>query len=131
MIEAMSPQAEVHIGEQNYRADITIREHALIADEPAAAGGQDLGPTAMEMVAGALGACTSVTLRMYAQRKGWELQAVDVRVSIDYKAFTIRREIALTGNLDDEQRARLMQIADACPVHKLLANAVPVTTTPA
>jgi putative redox protein len=124
----MSPIASAHIGEQNYRVDISIRDHALIADEPAAAGGQDLGPTAMEMLAGALGGCTSVTLRMYAQRKGWDLQTVDVRVEIDYKAFTIRREIALGGNLDVEQRARLLQIADACPVHKLLANAVPVTT---
>jgi putative redox protein len=121
--------ASAHIGEQNYRVDISIRDHALIADEPAAVGGQDLGPTAMEMLAGALGSCTSVTLRMYAQRKSWDLQTVDVRVEIDYKAFTIRREIALGGNLDVEQRARLLQIADACPVHKLLANAVPVTTT--
>jgi putative redox protein len=121
--------ASSHIGEQNYRVDISIRDHALIADEPAAVGGQDLGPTAMEMLAGALGSCTSVTLRMYAQRKSWDLQTVDVRVEIDYKAFTIRREIALGGNLDAEQRVRLLQIADACPVHKLLANAVPVTTT--
>jgi putative redox protein len=125
----MSAMASAHIGEQNYRVDISIRDHALIADEPAAVGGQDLGPTAMEMLAGALGSCTSVTLRMYAQRKSWDLQTVDVRVEIDYKAFTIRREIALGGNLDVEQRARLLQIADACPVHKLLANAVPVTTT--
>ena len=125
----MSAMASAHIGEQNYRVDISIRDHALIADEPAAVGGQDLGPTAMEMLAGALGSCTSVTLRMYAQRKSWDLQTVDVRVEIDYKAFTIRREIALGGNLDAEQRARLLQIADACPVHKLLANAVPVTTT--
>ena len=124
----MSPMASAHIGEQNYRVDVSIRDHALIADEPTAVGGQDLGPTAMEMLAGALGGCTSVTLRMYAQRKGWDLQTVDVRVEIDYKAFTIRREIALGGNLDVEQRARLLQIADACPVHKLLANAVPVTT---
>ncbi len=125
----MSAMASSHIGEQNYRVDISIRDHALIADEPAAVGGQDLGPTAMEMLAGALGSCTSVTLRMYAQRKSWDLQTVDVRVEIDYKAFTIRREIALGGNLDAEQRVRLLQIADACPVHKLLANAVPVTTT--
>lgn len=131
MIDAMSPRAEVHIGAQNYRADITIREHALIADEPTAIGGQDLGPTAMEMVAGALGVCTSVTLRMYAQRKGWDLQTVDVRVEIDYKSFSIRREIVLVGNLDAEQRVRLMQIADACPVHKMLTNAMPVTTTAA
>lgn len=125
----MSAMASSHIGEQNYRVDISIRDHALIADEPTAVGGQDLGPTAMEMLAGALGSCTSVTLRMYAQRKSWDLQTVDVRVEIDYKAFTIRREIALGGNLDAEQRVRLLQIADACPVHKLLANAVPVTTT--
>lgn len=127
----MTHDAHVSIGAQNYRADIAIRTHALIADEPAATGGQDLGPTALEMVAGALGACTSVTLRMYAQRKGWDLQAVDVNVAIDFKAMSIKREVKLTGNLEAEQRARLLQIADACPVHKLLANPVPATTVEA
>ena len=127
----MTYDAQVSIGAQNYRADIAIRTHALIADEPAALGGQDLGPTPMEMVAGALGACTSVTLRMYAQRKGWDLQSVDVDVAIDFKAMSIARTVKLTGTLDAEQRARLFQIADACPVHKLLANAVPATTTSA
>lgn len=125
----MTHDAHVSIGAQNYRADIAIRTHALVADEPVATGGQDLGPTALEMVAGALGACTSVTLRMYAQRKGWDLQGVEVDVAIDFKAMSIARRVKLTGNLDDEQRARLLQIADACPVHKLLANAVPATTT--
>lgn len=127
----MSASARVSIGAQNYRADIAIRNFNLIADEPEASGGQDLGPTALELVAGALGACTSVTLRMYAQRKGWDLQAVDVNVEIDYRALAIKRSIALTGTLDAEQRARLMQIADACPVHKLLVNSVAVTTSAA
>jgi putative redox protein len=124
----MIAKAHVSIGTQNYRADIAIRSFNLIADEPQASGGQDLGPTALELVAGALGTCTSVTLRMYAQRKSWDLQAVEVNVEIDYRALTLNRTIQLTGALDAEQRARLMQIADACPVHKLLVNSVVVNT---
>lgn len=124
----MTPKAHTSIGTQNYRAGIAIRNFNLIADEPEAAGGQDLGPTALELLAGALGTCTSVTLRMYAQRKSWDLQAVEVNVEIDHRALTINRTVQLTGALDAEQRARLMQIADACPVHKLLVNSVVVNT---
>ncbi len=122
--------ATIHQGAQAYKNEITIREHALIADEPSALHGQNLGPTAVEMVAAALGACTATTLKMYAARKGWDLQAVDVEVDIDWRVQpqSVVRRITLTGPLDAEQRARLMQIADACPVHKLLANAVPVVT---
>jgi putative redox protein len=112
-----------------YRYDLTIRNHTLIADEPTEAGGQDAGPTAVEMVAGALSACTATTLRMYAQRKGWALDAVSVDVDLDWRALTVARSITLAGTLDDEQRARLLQIADACPVHKLLAGSVAVSTT--
>jgi putative redox protein len=114
-----------------YRFDIRVRDHALIADEPAAAGGQDEGPTAVEMVAAALSACTATTLRMYAGRKSWDLQNVDVAVDVDWREMKVSRVITLHGALDDEQRARLMQIADACPVHKLLAGSVAVTTTAA
>jgi putative redox protein len=112
-----------------YRFDIAVRDHMLVADEPAASGGQDAGPTAVEMVAAALSACTATTLRMYAGRKGWDLQGVDVAVDVDWREMKVARAITLRGALDDEQRARLMQIADACPVHKLLSNSVPVTTS--
>jgi putative redox protein len=116
-------------GAVSFRVDLNARDHQLTTDEPVEAGGQNAGPTAVEMVAAALCACTATTLRMYAQRKGWDLQHVDVEVDLDWRTLTAARRITLTGALDDEQRTRLMQIADACPVHKLLAGQVAVTTT--
>ncbi len=118
-------------GAQPFRFEMTAREHTLVADEPVAAGGQDTGPTAVEMVAAALCACTATTLKMYAGRKGWPLTDVAVTVDLDWREMKLTRVIALQGALDDEQRVRLMQIADACPVHKMLSGSVAVTTTAA
>jgi putative redox protein len=98
-------------------------------DEPAELGGSNLGPTPVEGVAAALGACTAITIRMYCQRKGWPLDGVDVDVDIDWEARpqTVRRTVTIHGDLDDEQRARINKVADACPVHRLLTTATPVT----
>ncbi len=121
-------QASGVTGAETFRVDLAARGHMLTTDEPVEAGGRNAGPTAVEMVAAALCACTATTLRMYAQRKGWDLQSVDVAVDLDWRGMTSARRIKLTGALDDEQRARLMQIADACPVHKLLSGQVTVRT---
>jgi len=105
----------------------------FVADEPVALGGLDLGPTPHDLVAAGLAACTSLTLRLYAKRKAWPLGAVHVEVTHDRKAgeqppdiFT--RRIRLSGDLDDDQRARLMQIADMCPVHRMLTAGVRIVT---
>ena len=113
---------------------IEAGRHTLVSDEPVAAGGQDAGPDPYTMLMAALGACTSMTMRLYAGRKGWDLRGVTVE--LDYgrvyaedclhceepRAMVerIRRRIRLTGNLDAAQVARLGEIAKKCPVHKTL-----------
>jgi putative redox protein len=119
-----------HIGSTNYQVILDDGTHAWIADEPEPAGGRNRGPDPVDMALASLGACTSITLKMYAQRKGWPLADVRVALSIEKNngSSTIDRQIVLEGELSDEQRERLLQIANACPVHNLLANATPVRT---
>jgi putative redox protein len=97
----------------------------FVGDEPVALGGLGLGPTPHDIVSAGLAACTTQTLRLYAKRKAWPLGAVHVEVSHsrkagDQPADTFTRRIQLGGNLDDEQRARLLEIANMCPIHRLL-----------
>jgi uncharacterized OsmC-like protein len=108
--------------------------HELVADEPISAGGADAGPTPYDYLLAALGGCTAMTLRMYADRKGWPLEAVTVRLSQDKIHATdceeceteegridrLEREIELEGPLDEKQRQRLVEIADMCPVHRTM-----------
>lgn len=122
--------------------DIQVGRHRLLSDEPAAVGGTDQGPSPYELLGAALGACTSMTLRMYARTKGWPLQRVIVTVrhekihaqdcaSCDTKAVRIdrmEREIALEGPLDAAQKKRLLEIAERCPVHRTLSSKVHVVT---
>ncbi len=86
-----------------------------------------MGPTPEELLADALGACTAMTLAMYARRKGWDLRSVDVKVELAGGSFA--RAIQVGGALDDEQVARLLEIADKCPVHRIVAQATPVQST--
>jgi putative redox protein len=125
-----------------YAKDIVIGSHRLRADEPKSAGGADTGPTPHELLLAALGGCTAITLRMYAERKKWPLQRLTVRVrherinaedcktceTKEGKIDRIERLIAMEGPLDDAQRARLLEIADKCPVHRTLTSKVAVDT---
>ncbi len=111
--------------------DISIGSHQWRADEEADKGGADTGPGPHEILLSALGACTSMTLRMYAERKGWPLRSVHVTLSggaADGK-YAITRQISLEGELDAEQRRRLLEIADKCPVHRTLTGEVLIQTT--
>jgi putative redox protein len=112
-----------------YENSVEIGAHRLTADEPAVAGGAGRGPQPFEYLLSGLGACTSMTIRMYADRKGWKLARVSVRLDMDRtetadgkgKIDRIIREIELDGDLDAEQRQRLLTIAEHCPVHKFLS----------
>ncbi len=108
-----------------YTTTMSARTHTFAADEPAEVGGADTAPTPIELLMGSLASCTAITLRMYAQRKQWPLG--DVRVQVHYSARptpTMVKHITVTGPLDDGQKARLLEIAEACPVAKLLRSGV-------
>lgn len=115
--------------EDSYTCDIQAGNHQLVADEPVPLGGDDLGPTPYQYLKAALGACTSMTLRMYAERKQWDLQdaIVTLRHSRDAnKQSVFERDIQLVGDLDADQRKRLLAMADRCPVHKTLSAGVTI-----
>lgn len=127
-----------------FLTDIIAGGHGLQADEPIAVGGTDAGPTPYDLVASALGACTAMTLRMYAERKQWPLEEVRVRLrhrkvhalddreacdSRPARLDRIEREIEMIGPLDDAQRARMLEIADRCPVHQTLDRGVIIDTS--
>ena len=106
----------------------------FVVDEPTALGGLDLGPTPHELVSAGLAACTAQTLRLYARRKGWPLGAVHVGVTHSVEAGAsppdrFDRTISLGGVLDEEQKARLLEIAEKCPVHRLLIGGARISTT--
>ncbi len=115
--------------------DVQSGPHHLVADEPASVGGTNRGLTPYGFLSGGLGACTSMTIRMYARRKQWPLEGVHVDIShnknhIDGERIDVfKRDITLTGPLDDEQRQRLLEIADKCPVHKTLEAGAHVETS--
>jgi putative redox protein len=114
----------------------------VVADEPTRHGGDDSGGGPYDLLLAGLGACTSMTIRMYADRKGWPLDRVRVRLGHEKvhaedcaacetkggRIDRIRREVALSGDLDDEQRAKLLEIADKCPVHRTLHSEVSIET---
>ena len=129
-------------GTGTYTQQITAGIHQLVADEPRPIG-DDAGPTPYDLLLAALGACTSMTVRMYADRKGWPLERV--RVTLRHSRIHaedcaecettkgwidhIDRDVELAGELDETQRERLMHIADRCPVHQTLTSEVHITTT--
>lgn len=121
-----------HIGSAFYKTEIKSSTNTIISDEPKSDGGMDLGFSPYELLASSLAACTCITLRMYANRKGWELQDIKVEVNIveeaEEKKTTIVRSIELFGCLDTEQKKRLLNIANKCPVHKILTNTIEVKT---
>jgi putative redox protein len=123
-----------------FAQEIQAGPHQFRSDEPAAAGGTDSGPTPYDLLLGALGSCTSMTVGMYARRKQWPLERVTVQLrhsrvhaedcadceTRDAKITLIERDIQLDGPLDEQQRARLLAIANRCPVHLTLTSTIEI-----
>jgi len=129
-------------GRDGYRTDVSAAGYRLVADEPAAVGGSGLGPTPYDLLAAALATCTSMTLRMYADRKQLDLESATVRIahgkvhakdcadceSAEGRIDVFRRALSFEGSLTDAERQRLVEIADRCPVHRTLHGEVKVRT---
>ena len=126
--------AAAEIDEIPYAVAIRTDGHALTADEPARHGGADAGPSPFGLVLSGLGACTAITLRMYAERKSWPLRAVHVVLAFRWEGEEpknphIERELRLDGPLDEAQRARLAEIAEKTPVTRALKAGIAIKTT--
>jgi len=119
-------------GQGRYQQEVIAGEHRLLADEPLSLGGADAGPAPFDFLMAGLGACTAMTLRMYAERKGLPLKQVSVALSHDSvpvdggKRDRFLRRITLHGDLTDEQRARMLEIANKCPVHRALSQSLTI-----
>ena len=132
-----------HLGPEGFTTQIKAGRHNLIADEPEHVGGNDFGPNPYEFVSAGLAACTSMTIQMYAKRKGWIVDSVETQVnygkehSLDCekceeegtKIDTFKRELIIKGDLDEKQRNRLLEIANKCPVHKTLHSETQIITS--
>ena len=132
----MSTQTKIHgvIGRETYRSRLTMRGHTLHGDEPIENGGKDTGPTPTELVLSGLASCTVSTLRMYADKKGWNVDKIEVEIRIQTtktetgQSAEIESVIAITGDITDEQKLRMLEIARKCPVHKLLTNPIRINS---
>jgi putative redox protein len=119
--------AIVRTGSGKVGQTIEVGPHRLVADEPAPVG-DDTGPAPHDLLLAALGTCTSMTVKMYADRKGWPLERVEVKLHQEKQGdvHVMRRTIHLIGPLDEEQRARLLEIANKCPVHRTLSGKIAI-----
>ena len=118
-----------------YAQKITARNHQFISDEPENLKGDNEGPTPFELLLSAIGSCTSITLKMYAERKGIKLDKINVRLNyippnaLEKTASRITRKIHIEGDFTDEQHHRMLEIADRCPVHKTLREGMDIMSS--
>lgn len=133
----MNDVTEVNIVDHNegYAQEIHARDHTFWADEPTELEGLDSGPTPFELLLAAIGSCTTVTMRMYARRKDWPLEQLRIRLTHEKakrdgeEVDLIQKEIEMTGELSNEQRERLLEVADRCPVHRAITGNLKIETT--
>ena len=124
-------EINVHRGAGKLQHIIDIGRHHLLTDEPVEVGGEDTGPAPHDLLAASLGACTALTVTLYARHKGFDLQDVQVRIAHAQQgdAYVFNRQIHYVGALDDAQRARMTAVANKCPIHKLLSGQFNIITT--
>ncbi|AYN03365.1 OsmC family protein [Flavobacterium sp. 140616W15] len=122
------------IDTRKYRTEIkSASGNIVIADEPQEVGGKNLGFSPSELLASALASCTLITLRMYIDRKQWDV--TEINISVDFEKNTeqnvslLSRKIEIIGNVDESQKERLLKIANSCPIHKTLTNTIQIQTT--
>lgn len=141
--QAADNRVTARTGEEGFRTEISANGFRLVADEPVNYGGTNEGPSPYEFLMSALGACTTMTVQMYARRKGWPLGEALVRLSHhkihaedcrdcesqDRRIDKFTRELELVGHLDQDQRLKLLEIAEKCPVHRTLTGDIRVDTT--
>lgn len=129
----MPTEIQAFIGQNHYATTLDNGRCQIIGDEPPEDGGTDLGFSPSELLAAALATCTCVTLRMYADRKNWPLEDVKAKITFErdktQNTSHLKRELQLVGELSEEQRQRLMAIAELCFVHKTLTNPITIDTT--
>lgn len=115
---------------ENYITELSTRGLNFIVDEPLEKGGKDTAVTPMELIGGALSSCTIITLQMYFNHKEWAYENIEVDVDFDYSSqpVTFKRVVRVKGTFDDKQQKRILGIANACPVHKLLEKGHTVET---
>jgi putative redox protein len=124
----------VEIGKDKYRTEVKAGNHTIIADEQTEIGGKDLGVNPYELLLASLGTCTAMTLRMYADRKEWLVDGIQVDLTLDItksdeaQTTFIKRHISIAGDISEEQKQRMLKIADSCPVHKILENPIIITS---
>ncbi len=140
MTKATASWVTATTGEGTYRTEVSTDAHTIVADEPAGAGGTNEGPTPYDLLLAAIGSCTAMTVRMYATRKQWPLEGVTVRLRNERRHAAdcadcatkpvgirrLEREIEFRGELTDEQRARLIEIADRCPVKQTVERGIEI-----
>jgi|SRR5579871_124251 len=126
----MMAHAHASIGKDHYAVKINADGHMLVSDEPKTNGGGGTGPDPYELLLSSLGACTAITLRMYADRKNWNVDSIkiDLHYKREDKAERIERRLHLEGQLDDEQKKRMAEIAERTPVTLTLKNGLSITT---
>lgn len=115
---------------ENYRTQVKTDPHHFIVDEPISVGGKDLGPTPGELLAASLASCTSITVKLYADRKGWDLEEVEVEVDFErdlkFNVTNFKKILKFKGDLSEEQIQKLYEIAGKCPIHRMLANPIEI-----
>lgn len=113
-----------------YVTEIHSENNTILSDEPLSNGGQDKGFNPFELLASSLASCSCITLKMYANRKQWNIDQIQVEVTItsDLNQTNFERNISFVGEINDEQKKRLLVIANSCPVHKILSNSIQVQT---